>query len=163
MSRPRRPVKLTPEQQQLVVQYIPMAKKMAALRSDDDECESAALFALVEAAECYKPDRGVKFGTYAYRHIYGAIINCVNRLHQSFDGEFPDIEEKRKGNNRDFYELIRPLPLNYKIILYHYYINDYNFTQIGKILGQHKRAVHFKHFMALRIVKNRAVMEGLKP
>lgn len=45
-----------------------------------DEFESAALFALVEAAGAFRPDRQVRFATYARHRIQGALRDVQRRL-----------------------------------------------------------------------------------
>ena len=74
--KPRTP--LTQEQQGLARSYIPFAKKIAApLRdcwpSNAEEFDSAAVTALVQAAQSFDPSRGVKFATFARYRIWGAL------------------------------------------------------------------------------------------
>jgi RNA polymerase sigma factor (sigma-70 family) len=79
----RRP--LTAEQKQLAESYMPMARSLArplreAWPSVRDEFESAALFALVQAAQSYDPARCVKFGTFARFRIKGALRDVQRRM-----------------------------------------------------------------------------------
>ncbi len=69
---------LTDDQRSLAVRYIPMAQALArrALRggpADDEELQSAAYMALVEAALTFDPSRRVNFAVYARHHIRGAL------------------------------------------------------------------------------------------
>src|SRR5262245_53427573 len=66
---PRRPP-LTKEQQDLAADYMPLARALAkrfkdAWAFENDEFESAACLALVEAAQSYDASKNVKFATYA--------------------------------------------------------------------------------------------------
>lgn len=59
--------KLTPELQELVVRYIPLARKLAAQHGywDIEESFAEAKFGLVEAARRFEPGRDIDFSTYA--------------------------------------------------------------------------------------------------
>jgi RNA polymerase sigma factor (sigma-70 family) len=76
---------LTAAQQELASKYVPLARRLAwPLRrswpSARDEFESAALMALVEAAEAYEPGRCVKFATFARVRITGALRDVQRRM-----------------------------------------------------------------------------------
>jgi RNA polymerase sigma factor (sigma-70 family) len=78
--------RLNPDQQQLAVKYLPLARKLAQPMkrlspSDWEEFESAACLALVEAAEAYQPERHVKFTTFATKRIWGALKDVSRRRH----------------------------------------------------------------------------------
>jgi len=71
-------VPLTDEQRSLAIRYLPMAQALArrAIRpvpSEDEELQSAAYMALVEAALTFDPARKVNFATYARHRIRGAL------------------------------------------------------------------------------------------
>lgn len=73
---------LSPEQQTLAGMYMSLAKNLAkqhARRSglDVDELEGAACLGLVEAAQCFDPDKGIQFHTYARYRVEGAVICAV--------------------------------------------------------------------------------------
>lgn len=66
--------RLTVEQQELAKSYLPMARSLAkplkkAWPAEKEEFESAALLALVEAAQSFDPSRNVKFATFARYRI----------------------------------------------------------------------------------------------
>src|SRR5690349_5323240 len=72
---PRAP--MTAEQQRLALKFLPMAKSLAKpLKASwplaREEFESAALEALVEAAQSFDPSRNVQFATFARYRIWGA-------------------------------------------------------------------------------------------
>ncbi|MGO9463362.1 MAG: sigma-70 family RNA polymerase sigma factor [Isosphaeraceae bacterium] len=69
---------LTDDQRALAVRYIPMAQALArrAMQlgsSQDEELQSAAYMAVVEAALTFDPARKVSFATYARHRIRGAL------------------------------------------------------------------------------------------
>jgi RNA polymerase sigma factor (sigma-70 family) len=71
---------LTDDQRCLVVRYLPLARalarKLGRSESEFEELISAAYLALVEAAQSYDPAYTVKFTTFAYYRIHGALIAC---------------------------------------------------------------------------------------
>jgi RNA polymerase sigma factor for flagellar operon FliA len=76
---------LTSEQQSLAERYIPMARSLAkphkrAWPSEWEEFESAALMALVEAAESFDASRNVRFSTFARLRIVGALRDVQRRM-----------------------------------------------------------------------------------
>ncbi|MFO0949857.1 MAG: sigma-70 family RNA polymerase sigma factor [Isosphaeraceae bacterium] len=85
-ARPaRRRERLTPTQQDLAARYVPMARALAkplktAWPVEGEEFESAAMLALVEAAQSYEPERNVKFATFARYRIWGALRDVQRRL-----------------------------------------------------------------------------------
>lgn len=77
---------LTQEQQELATHYLPLARALAgrmryAWPGAQDEFESAALLALVEAAQSFDPTRGVKFTTFAHHRIWGALRDLRRELY----------------------------------------------------------------------------------
>lgn len=81
----RRRAPLTEAQRALAADYVPLARALskplkAALPEARDEFESAALLALVEAAESFDPDRGIRFSTFARHRIRGALRDVQRSL-----------------------------------------------------------------------------------
>jgi RNA polymerase sigma factor (sigma-70 family) len=81
-ASPRRP--LTAAQQELARRYLPLARRLTwpsrvAWPASRDEFESAALMALVQAAQAYDPTRQVKFATFARLRIIGALRDVQRR------------------------------------------------------------------------------------
>jgi RNA polymerase sigma factor (sigma-70 family) len=79
----RRP--LTTAQQELATRYLPMARRLArpfreSWPSERDEFDSAALLALVEAAQSFDPSRNVRFATFARLRIAGALRDVLRRM-----------------------------------------------------------------------------------
>jgi RNA polymerase sigma factor (sigma-70 family) len=69
---------LTDEQRALATRYLPMASAIAKrmdglLPGENDELESTAYLALVEAAQTFDPSVSVHFATYARHRIHGAL------------------------------------------------------------------------------------------
>src|SRR5689334_11530182 len=85
MPRPMRTnLSLTPEQQQTLRQWIPLAYKlsrakarMMAGRIDADEFDSAAMIGLINAVQTFNPNRGIKFTTYAHKCISNRLKHPV--------------------------------------------------------------------------------------
>jgi RNA polymerase sigma factor (sigma-70 family) len=81
---PRRPP-LTASQQDLAARYLPMARAIAkklkyTWPSAFDEFESAAVLALVEAAQTFDAARNVKFSTFARYRIRGRLRDVQRDL-----------------------------------------------------------------------------------
>lgn len=79
----RRPLSVF--RQDLAARYMPMARSLARPRKRSwpgsaDDFDSAAMLALVEAAEAYDATRGVKFSTFARHRILGALRDAQRRL-----------------------------------------------------------------------------------
>ena len=76
---------LTSEQRTLAEHFVPLAMSLAgkhALRFTDvprEELESAALYALTEAAGRYQPFRGISFARFARPAIRGALQDAVRK------------------------------------------------------------------------------------
>jgi RNA polymerase sigma factor (sigma-70 family) len=76
---------LTPQQQRLAAQYVPLARALAkplktSWPMERDEFDSAAMLALVEAAQSFNPSRNVKFATFARYRIWGALRDVQRSL-----------------------------------------------------------------------------------
>lgn len=83
--RPHLKPPLTPAQQAMAADYIPLARAMSwPLKRNwpkaHDEFESAACLALVEAAGAFDPARNVRFATYARHRVGGALLDVQRRL-----------------------------------------------------------------------------------
>lgn len=76
---------LTAEQQDLAERYLPMARSLSKPHkriwpSEWEEFESAAMMALVEAAESFDASRNVRFSTFARLRIIGALRDVQRRM-----------------------------------------------------------------------------------
>ncbi len=72
---------LNDAQRELTLQYLPLARAMAhrvgrKWPGADDDLQSAAYLALVEAAQAFDPSRGVSFATFARHRVSGALIDA---------------------------------------------------------------------------------------
>lgn len=72
---------------ELTLTYLPLVKRVVGRVSinlpafiDRGDLEGAAVFGLIEAIGSYRPDRGVKFETYAVARIRGAAIDSLRSL-----------------------------------------------------------------------------------
>lgn len=112
---------LTDEQQELVLKWIPWARKLAcevAPRISKDERESQAYLGLCYAARGFKPEYGYHFTTYAYQ----AVVNRVRDLFfvppapevkflGYYDAAVPAVEEGPSASDKLFLNsLIAELP-----------------------------------------------------
>lgn len=85
MGRAAVPYTLSDAQRELAARNYPLALSIAKQRSrpesclDLDDMISAGTMALCRAAYRYKPDRGVRFSTYAFRSIHHAITCAIRR------------------------------------------------------------------------------------
>ncbi|WP_437806577.1 sigma-70 family RNA polymerase sigma factor [Sorangium sp. So ce1078] len=82
----RTPGPLSPDQQALVAQAVPLAERLCdhflrrtRARYVADDLRSAAFQALHEAAIGYDPDRGVPFPAYAWRRVDGALSDALRQ------------------------------------------------------------------------------------
>ncbi len=85
-TRRKRRVGLSEGQQGLAARYLPLARSLARPLKKSwprqvEEFDSAALTALVEAAQSFDPGRGVKFATFARFRIVGALRDVQRKLH----------------------------------------------------------------------------------
>jgi RNA polymerase sigma factor (sigma-70 family) len=76
---------LTAEQQELAALYVPMARSLAkpykeAWPNEWEAFDSAAMMALVEAAESFDPGRYVRFSTFARIRIVGALLDIQRQI-----------------------------------------------------------------------------------
>jgi RNA polymerase sigma factor (sigma-70 family) len=97
-TKPRKPrVKLSTEQQELATSYMPLARKLAKPMKTHwpsyfEELDSAACLAMVEAAQAFDPERGVKFATFARMRILGALLDARRRIHaKAVDRPLPNV------------------------------------------------------------------------
>jgi RNA polymerase sigma factor (sigma-70 family) len=82
-SRGRGP--LTEDQRGLAARYLPLARALAQRvkapwPAEEEELQSIAYMALVEAAQRFDPSRNVNFATYARHRIRGALRDCQRLL-----------------------------------------------------------------------------------
>ncbi len=78
---------LDEDQQALATRFLPLARSLASRMKDrfpagDDELQSAAFLALVEAAQHFDPAVGVSFATYARHRIWGALCDVRSEIIQ---------------------------------------------------------------------------------
>jgi RNA polymerase sigma factor for flagellar operon FliA len=74
------------QRDELILSHVPLVRHVLGRmigqfpdNVDMENLESAGLLGLVEAANNFDPERGVKFKTYAYTRIHGAIIDELRR------------------------------------------------------------------------------------
>lgn len=147
--------------QKLVVQYIPLANKLAYQKKktlpkfvDVEDLKSAAYLGLVEAASRFDPSFNVAFSTFAYPRIFGAIhdflreqgwlkrgdLTPVLSLESYMDDDKKclknNICSKYEGNIKDCFDHItNKLDIQAKSILRYYFIEEYSLKEVGDKIG----------------------------
>lgn len=177
--------RLTPDRRALAERYIPLAQAMArplkrAWPQSSDEFESAANFALVEAAQNFDPRRNVRFSTFARRRIDGALRD-VHRL-MTAPGERPtgpvppdpaaptrpvaktdedpewslgdDTEPvgRRMEVIDEVEHLLHRLPAQYAETCRQIYLHGRSVTETARTLGYTQTTVHRLHKKALAML-----------
>lgn len=147
---------------ELVVQYVPLAKKLAYQKKrvlpdfiDIEELESAAYMGLVEAANRYDTSHGVTFSTFAYPRISGAIhdwlreqgwgkrgnpLNVVSLDAERDDSDNSQLKQllavKEEANNEEMLEVVaQDLDDQAKDVLRFYFIDEFSMREIGEKFG----------------------------
>lgn len=146
--------------QQLVLQYVPLANKLAYRKKrslpsfvDIEELKSAAYLGLVEAATRFDTKYGAAFSTYAYSRISGAICDYLRELgwgkksdshfvslDKHVDGEDCDLkdmlESKEERNDKEFLEVVSAdLDDQAEVILKMYFVEDFSMKEVGEKFG----------------------------
>jgi RNA polymerase sigma factor (sigma-70 family) len=145
--------------QKLVVDFMPLANKLACQKKknlpkfvDLEDLKSAAYLGLVEAANRFNPDLGIKFSTFAYLRILGSIcdylreyykinkninIFSLNTATDEQDFSFADIipakTEHKIEETLEFFTL--GLDQQAKKIIQYYFIDGYTMKETGDKLG----------------------------
>lgn len=183
-SGTRRRTPLTQAQQSLAQQYIPMARALArplrrAWRNGGEDFESAALLALVEAAQSFDPSRNVKFATFARYRIWGALRDVQRGLivngwksdiensptisSLAYDSEEhgrvlsanPDQPVGHELEAIDFVEhWLRKLPAKHALACREIYINGRNQGEAAEKVGCSKSRMSYLHAEALELIND---------
>lgn len=136
----------TIEREKLVLDYIPLANKLAWDRKKItppnvtfDDLKSAAYMGLVDAANKYDAERGTPFGAYARIRIVGEIIDY---LRQSWSNETSceeAIESAPDVYTTNFDELLeditKPLTAIGRKLIRMYYVEGLTMREIGDSEG----------------------------
>jgi RNA polymerase sigma factor (sigma-70 family) len=174
---------LTPEQKDLAERHLPMARALTKRLKEIwprhyEEFESAACLALVEAAQSFDPERGVKFGTFARFRILGAVRDVQRKaLNRGYERELPNapktefryvprVEEsshfmltcpdKRVGNMIEAVEEVEhwvsQLPAQHAEACRAIYLHNRTQTQVARAMGCAKSRVSYLHSEALTML-----------
>ncbi len=179
-----RRVPLTAEQQGLAAKYLPMAKSLAKplkqnWPTEGDEFDSAALLALVEAAQSYDPSRNVKFATFARYRIWGALRDVQRGLIMAgwrsdmenapsissltYDaeerglvlGSEPDAPVGEELESIDFVESwLRKLPTKHAEACRQIYIHDRSQGEAAAQVGCSKSRLSYLHKESIELLKD---------
>lgn len=175
---------MTAEQQGLATRYMPMARSMArplkrSWPNESEEFESAALLALVEAAQSFDPARNVKFATFARYRIWGALrdvqrglitpgwrsdmenaptissLNFDSEEHGRVVNSEPDRRVGEEFEAVDYVEgWLRKLPVKHAAVCRHIYLNDRTQGEAAGRIGCSKSRLSYLHKEALDILKD---------
>lgn len=145
--------------QELIVQYVPMADKLAFKKKrvlpkfiDVEELKSAAYLGLVEAANRFDEKFGVAFSTFAYPRIFGAIHDYLREQGWVKDGKYNSflsldslssedgelsykdaIESKPESKSEECFDLItHNLDDQGKEVIRNYFLDEYSMKEIGE-------------------------------
>jgi len=175
---------LTAEQQGLAARYLPMARSLAKplkknWPNEGAEFESAALMALVEAAQSFDPSRNVKFPTFARYRIWGALRDVQRGLitagwrgdlehapsvsslahdaeeHGRVFGSQPDAPVGQEFEAIDFVESwLRKLPSRHAEACRQIYIHDRTQGDAAGYVGCSKSRLSYLHKESLDLLKD---------
>jgi RNA polymerase sigma factor (sigma-70 family) len=131
----------------LVLQYMPLAKKLAAQRKkglpkfvDLEDLISAAYLGLCEAASRFDTSKNVSFSTFAYFRINGAIYDYLrgqgwgagNRCDVDVDTQ-PGFEET---NHNEMLEIVsQGLGDQAQSVLRYYFVDQFSMKEVGEKIG----------------------------
>jgi RNA polymerase sigma factor (sigma-70 family) len=182
-TRPRKPrERLTTEQQELATNYMPLARKLAKHLKMHwpiyfEELDSAACLAMVEAAQAFDPERGVKFATFARMRILGALCDAKRRIHaKAVERPLPNVPrvyryipgvvercmlmltspDPEVGTELEAIEEVeywlRALPARHAKICREIYLNNLSQAEVAKRHGCAKSRISHLHAEAIRIL-----------
>ena len=164
--RARRAGQLTPAQQDLCQRFIPLAHKLAkplkqAWPNDADDFESAALLALVEAAEAFDPSLPVNFQGFAR----GKILSALKDLHRAKAKELhrplnrPSASQATLSPAQYFEErdaaeaLLKPLPPKHREVMKLIYLSGKSQAEAALALKTSQTRVCRLHREALNLLR----------
>lgn len=148
-------VKLSIDQQNLVVTHLSLAKKLARISkkkstfANYDELESAAFMGLSEAAGKYDPSLNVTFETYASCRISGAIKDYQRELSwgsrnnpvKTESVEVHDFAYTETETSNTFDKIVNPLSSTNKRVLRLHYVDECKIREIAADMGVHESRV----------------------
>ena len=176
--------RLTHDQQDLAKKYLPMARSLAkplkkAWPTQQDEFESAALLALVQAAQSFDPSRNVHFPTFARYRIWGALRDVQRGLITTgwksdienapkitvicYDSEDhgrilmtqPDLPVGQEFEGNDFVEgCLRKLPTKHASACREIYMNGKTRAEAAQSLGCSKSRLCYLNKEGLKMIQD---------
>lgn len=111
---------------------------------DADELASQANLGLLRAARFYRPERGVRFSTYAMTVIGNRLIDvqraeCRRRRHEVPVANLTHVPAPRRRSHdegrRELCRLLRPLSLEQKKLLVAHYLHRMTHARLARRLG----------------------------
>lgn len=188
-----RRVPLTPDQQRLAAKYLPLAKALAkplklSWPVEGEEFDSAALLALVEAAQSFDPSYNVKFATFARYRIFGALRdvqrglitpgwrddlehapNLISMTYSAEEqgrvlGAVPDEPVGAELEAIDYVESwLRKLPPKHAEACRQIYIHDRSQSEAAAKVGCSKSRLSYLHKESIELLKDEWDHKNLNP
>jgi RNA polymerase sigma factor (sigma-70 family) len=142
--------RLTDEQRDLAERHRPLAfwiaGKFKGRGVEWCDLESEALFALIDAASRFDPDRGCKFSTFSYPRIHGALATMTWRKRSAQwpalleDEHIPEIHDSGY-RDCEIHDLIARLPDRPRRVIVGKFFEDKTGAQLAKEFGVSEMAV----------------------
>jgi RNA polymerase sigma factor (sigma-70 family) len=182
--------KLTHEQRELASKYMPLARRLArpvklCWPIYKAEIDSAACYAVVEAAQAYDPGRGVKFATFARMRVLGAIHDARRKIHaKPVEKQLPNIPrayryipgpEESATLMMQSYEpdvsvdidaieqvevWLRALPTRHAAICREIYLNHLSQAEVAKRCGYAKSRICCIHAEAIQLLRELSCVQA---
>lgn len=159
---------MTPAQQSLALDYLPLARAMARrfiAKCGDDHATAAdlrqeAFLAVSQAASTFDPERGVHFATFASKRINGALADAFRRGMRgwtSCDSDMPIVDPGVEEVDRmDAVEQwLKALPPLKARVLREVHIDGVSQEAVARRIGLSKATMCRLHKDAVRTAKER--------
>lgn len=153
---------LNETQRDLAARYVPLGMAIAREFSAgwgwiQDEMESAAMMALVDAARCFDPSFNVKFATYARRRISGYLCDAKRKYLQAHyrrnsascaDGEWFAVKNLSNMSNSEMLDLDEKIAIHPDRNLFgpDFEVHDTLDSCFQKLPGRHREVMRSIYF-----------------
>jgi RNA polymerase sigma factor FliA len=143
------------------------------------ELVEVGILALLVSVEKFDESKGVKFITYAYKKIRGAMLDYMQKerrepiLLNDFDkhtiekilmnSEQIDVDEliQRRELLLRLRKMVDELPTVHRKVINYYYTGEYDFQDIAMALGLSRVRIHKIHIEAKEMLKKKLLKSGV--
>lgn len=167
----------------LVEAYLPLARKLAARAKrrlpasvELDDLVGEACVGLLEAASRYDETSEVRFGVYAVRRIWGAMIDRHRRAHYRFEthealppsgvqaSAMPDHDARIDAARRTgvVAGVLAALPERERRVLVLHYRDELSLTEIGARTGSGKDRARYERRRGLEAARRELAARGIR-